>query len=159
MLSRAVEKSRKAIDSWLIACLFCLANSYNLFYSVLCGSLFAIHASCDSTRLLQVFDEAYRKEFPAVTRWFLTVANQPTVKSVHDSVSKLCKTPVKFTRASFLPSRSPFERWSCTACLYLLLHSDIHTFQRNVQSSGQAQRFRTEHKVWVNEITQLNTFT
>ena len=47
----------------------------------------------------QVFDEAFRKPFPAVTRWYLTIANQPNVQSLTDA-TKLCSTALKFTRES-----------------------------------------------------------
>ncbi|KAG0257776.1 Elongation factor 1-gamma [Mortierella polycephala] len=43
-----------------------------------------------------VFDAAFRKEFPAITRWFTTVVNQPNFKSVTGAF-KLCETAVKFT--------------------------------------------------------------
>ncbi|KAF9187360.1 Elongation factor 1-gamma [Haplosporangium sp. Z 767] len=43
-----------------------------------------------------VFDAAFRKEFPAITRWFTTIVNQPNFKAVTGTF-KLCETAVKFT--------------------------------------------------------------
>ncbi|KAG0343844.1 Elongation factor 1-gamma 1 [Podila humilis] len=43
-----------------------------------------------------VFDATFRKEFPAVTRWFTTIANQPNFKAVAGDLV-LCETPLKFT--------------------------------------------------------------
>ena len=39
---------------------------------------------------LQVFDEAFRKDFPCVTRWFQTCVHQPPFKAVLHEV-QLCK--------------------------------------------------------------------
>ena len=40
--------------------------------------------------LLQVFDDAFRKDFPCVTRWFQTCVHQPPFKAVLKEV-QLCK--------------------------------------------------------------------
>ncbi len=40
--------------------------------------------------MLQVFDEAFRKDFPCVTRWFQTCVHQPAFKAVLHEVH-LCK--------------------------------------------------------------------
>ncbi|KAG0308921.1 Elongation factor 1-gamma [Linnemannia gamsii] len=42
-----------------------------------------------------VFDAPFRKEFPAVTRWFTTIVNQPNFKAVAGEVA-LCETQAKF---------------------------------------------------------------
>jgi len=42
-------------------------------------------------------DASFRSGFPAVTRWFVTLANQPNFSAVVGDV-KLCETPRKFTR-------------------------------------------------------------
>ncbi|KAG0280975.1 Elongation factor 1-gamma [Linnemannia exigua] len=43
-----------------------------------------------------VFDAPFRKEFPAVTRWFTTIVNQPHFKAVAGE-TVLCETQAKFT--------------------------------------------------------------
>ncbi|GJJ76210.1 elongation factor 1-gamma [Entomortierella parvispora] len=43
-----------------------------------------------------IFDAPFRKEFPAVTRWFTTIVNQPKYKAVAGEFA-LCETPLKFT--------------------------------------------------------------
>ncbi|KAF9962286.1 hypothetical protein BGZ72_008421 [Mortierella alpina] len=43
-----------------------------------------------------VFDATFRKEIPAVTRWFTTVVNQPNFKAVAGDFT-LCETALKFT--------------------------------------------------------------
>ncbi|KAF9087818.1 Elongation factor 1-gamma [Mortierella sp. AM989] len=43
-----------------------------------------------------VFDEPFRKSYPAVTRWFNTIVNQPNFKAVAGEF-KLCETALKFT--------------------------------------------------------------
>ncbi|KAG0042230.1 Elongation factor 1-gamma 1, partial [Gryganskiella cystojenkinii] len=42
-----------------------------------------------------VFDAPFRKDYPAITRWFTTIVNQPHFKSVAGSFT-LCETPLKF---------------------------------------------------------------
>ena len=44
----------------------------------------------------QVFDEAFRKTYPHVMRWWLTLAHQPAFAAVLGDV-KLCEQPMKFT--------------------------------------------------------------
>ena len=44
----------------------------------------------------QLFDEAYRKTYPHVTRWWLTLAHQPAFAAVLGE-AKLCEQPMKFT--------------------------------------------------------------
>lgn len=44
----------------------------------------------------QLFDEAFRKAYPHVTRWWLTLAHQPAFAAVLGEV-KLCEQPMKFT--------------------------------------------------------------
>ncbi|KAF9304165.1 hypothetical protein BGZ74_002200, partial [Mortierella antarctica] len=45
-----------------------------------------------------VFDAPFRKQFPAVTRWFNTVLHQPHFKAVMGGVEfPLCETPLKYT--------------------------------------------------------------
>jgi elongation factor 1-gamma len=44
----------------------------------------------------QVMDAPFRSAFPAVERWFVTLANQPNFSAVVGDV-KLCETPRKFT--------------------------------------------------------------
>ena len=44
----------------------------------------------------QLFDEAFRKTYPHVTRWWLTLAHQPAFAAVLGE-AKLCKQPMKFT--------------------------------------------------------------
>ncbi|KAF9358817.1 Elongation factor 1-gamma [Mortierella sp. AD094] len=43
-----------------------------------------------------VFDAPFRQTYPAVTRWFTTIVNQPTFKDVAGEF-KLCETALKFT--------------------------------------------------------------
>ena len=43
----------------------------------------------------QLFDEAFRKSFPHVMRWWLTLAHQPAFAAVLGEV-KLCEQPMKF---------------------------------------------------------------
>lgn len=43
-----------------------------------------------------VFDAPFRKEFPAVTRWFTTIVNQPNFKAVAGEFD-FCETQAKFT--------------------------------------------------------------
>ncbi|KAK5823141.1 hypothetical protein F5H01DRAFT_333675 [Linnemannia elongata] len=43
-----------------------------------------------------VFDAPFRKEFPAVTRWFTTIVNQPHFKAVAGEFT-FCETQAKFT--------------------------------------------------------------
>ncbi|KAF9422049.1 hypothetical protein BGZ94_008684 [Podila epigama] len=43
-----------------------------------------------------VFDATFRKEFPAVTRWFTTIVNQANFKAVAGDFT-FCETPLKFT--------------------------------------------------------------
>ncbi|KAG0022822.1 hypothetical protein BGZ81_008373 [Podila clonocystis] len=43
-----------------------------------------------------VFDATFRKEFPAVTRWFTTIINQANFKAVAGDFT-FCETPLKFT--------------------------------------------------------------
>ncbi|KAI1302837.1 hypothetical protein EDD11_005483 [Mortierella claussenii] len=43
-----------------------------------------------------VFDAPFRKDYPAVTRWFTTIVNQPHFKSVAGQFT-LCETALKFT--------------------------------------------------------------
>ncbi|KAG9326922.1 hypothetical protein KVV02_001872 [Mortierella alpina] len=44
----------------------------------------------------QIFDPQFRKEFPAMTRWFTTIVHQPHFKAVAGPPS-LCETALKFT--------------------------------------------------------------
>ncbi|KAK9834888.1 hypothetical protein WJX81_006700 [Elliptochloris bilobata] len=44
----------------------------------------------------KLFDEGFRKSFPHVTRWWLTLAHQPAFAAVLGEV-KLCQQPMKFT--------------------------------------------------------------
>ena len=70
----------------------------------------------------QVFDEAFRKPFPAVTRWYLTIANQPNVQSLTDA-TKLCSTALKFTRESL---NIPAQYQACgKCCVDPLLHANM----------------------------------
>ncbi len=46
--------------------------------------------------LVQLFDEAFRKDFPNVERWFLTLVNQPAFKNVMGEVV-LAKETLKYT--------------------------------------------------------------
>jgi hypothetical protein len=46
--------------------------------------------------VLQLFDEAFRKPYPNVTRYFLTLVNQPEFKKVLGEV-KLAKETMKYT--------------------------------------------------------------
>ncbi|KAF9994095.1 Elongation factor 1-gamma [Entomortierella chlamydospora] len=43
-----------------------------------------------------VFDAPFRQLYPAITRWFTTIVNQPNFKDVAGEF-KLCETPLKFT--------------------------------------------------------------
>ena len=43
--------------------------------------------------LLQLFDEAYRKKYTCVTRWYLTCVSQAPFQSIFKD-SSLCKTPL-----------------------------------------------------------------
>ena len=58
------------------------------------------HLHCLVHRLklsgLQTMDASLRSEFPAVTRWFTTLAHQPNFSAVVGEV-KLCEVPRKFT--------------------------------------------------------------
>lgn len=45
--------------------------------------------------LVQLFDEAFRKDFPNVQRWFLTLVNQPEFKKVMGEVA-LAKETMKY---------------------------------------------------------------
>ena len=45
---------------------------------------------------MQLFDEAFRKTYPHVTRWWLTLAHQPAFAAVLGE-AKLCEQPLKFT--------------------------------------------------------------
>ena len=44
---------------------------------------------------MQVFDESFAKEFPAVTRWFLTLVHQPQFAKVMGAV-EMAKEPMKY---------------------------------------------------------------
>lgn len=44
-----------------------------------------------------LFDAPFRKQFPAVTRWFNTVIHQPHFKAVMGGEFPLCETPLKYT--------------------------------------------------------------
>lgn len=44
----------------------------------------------------RLFDEAFRKDYPNVTRWFTTLAHQPQFNAVWGAV-QLCSQPQKFT--------------------------------------------------------------
>ncbi|KAF9917594.1 Elongation factor 1-gamma [Lobosporangium transversale] len=44
----------------------------------------------------RLFDPIFRRAYPAVTRWFTTIVNQPHFKAVAGEF-KLCETPLKFT--------------------------------------------------------------
>ena len=43
----------------------------------------------------QVFDESFAKEFPAVTRWFMTLVHQPQFAKVMGEV-EMAKEPMKY---------------------------------------------------------------
>lgn len=55
----------------------------------------------------QLFDEEFRKPFPNVTRYFMTVVNQPEFKKVMGEVS-LAKETAKYTpKAAPKPDEQP----------------------------------------------------
>lgn len=55
----------------------------------------------------QLFDEEFRKAFPNVTRYFMTVVNQPEFKKVMGEVS-LAKETAKYTpKAAPKPDEQP----------------------------------------------------
>ena len=92
---------------------------------------------CDLWIALQVFDEAFRSEFPAVTRWFMTLANQPQFATIIGPV-KLCETPRKYTREHASP-----VSWHCAE---LAVHkskgsqSDTRSLMRGASSEHQLTR-------------------
>ena len=45
--------------------------------------------------MLQVFDESFAKQFPAVTRWFMTLVHQPQFSKVIGDV-EIPKQPMKY---------------------------------------------------------------
>ena len=45
--------------------------------------------------MLQVFDGSFAKEFPAVTRWFMTLVHQPQFAKVMGEV-EMAKEPMKY---------------------------------------------------------------
>ena len=45
--------------------------------------------------MAQVFDESFAKEFPAVTRWFMTLVHQPQFAHVMGEV-EMAKEPMKY---------------------------------------------------------------
>ncbi len=45
--------------------------------------------------MLQVFDESFAKDFPAVTRWFMTLVHQPQFDKVMGEV-EMAKEPMKY---------------------------------------------------------------
>ena len=45
--------------------------------------------------MLQVFDESFAKQFPAVTRWFMTLVHQPQFSKVMGDV-EIPKQPMKY---------------------------------------------------------------
>ena len=69
----------------------------------------------------QVFDESFRKPFPCVTRWFLTLANQPQFSSVWGP-TELTTTALKFSMGIFFCRlKICILDSQCCACMTLLL--------------------------------------
>ena len=67
-------------------------------------------AGCTSSKCLglQTMDAAFRSDYPAVTRWFTTLAHQPNFSAVVGEV-KLCEVPRKFTREPSPNLNSPLH--------------------------------------------------
>ncbi|KAF9217840.1 Elongation factor 1-gamma [Podila verticillata] len=56
-----------------------------------------------------VFDPPFRKQFPAVTRWFNTILHQPHFKAVLGGELPLCETPLKYTAPAKEAAKKPVK--------------------------------------------------
>ena len=55
---------------------------------------------------MQLFDEEFRKEFPALLRWYLTLAHDSHFTAVWGKV-QLCEQALKFSRPPLTPPPLP----------------------------------------------------
>ena len=67
----------------------------------------------DVDGLIQVFDADFRKNFPAVTRWFVTLSKQPNFLAVVGDF-ELCKVARKYQRENSFLFRGKLHLPSCS---------------------------------------------
>lgn len=72
-------------------------NTYLVGERVTLAAITAITTLHSGFRL--VFDPTFRKEYPALTRWFSTIVNQPNVKAIAGDFV-LCETAKKYSPPS-----------------------------------------------------------
>ncbi|CAL8463238.1 g2772 [Coccomyxa elongata] len=83
-----VKKNLDILDEYLASHTYLVGNSVTLADIIGAANLYHGYT--------KLFDEAFRKDFPNVQRWFLTLVNQPAFKNVMGDVV-LAKETMKYT--------------------------------------------------------------